>query len=866
MNLFKLILQWIAAFGLLLSGLSPRMIAADTTEPNNDKPLEMSRMDNPERLAHPTTPNLYPLGLVWVVANGHSNPAQLLRQLEAALSTILGPDNYTIQARFTRGIVGFSIALTEMGNERFSDPSFKLALSALKPLLGEVKSERDSLIATMSTSSSIVHSEAKPDAHKQFEEQNPSQRGTTNTGHRVTLYVVDTGINAKHPEFKVGQVLAKGFSIDNSQGDCNGHGTGVAGTIAGQTKGVASDADVINVKVFSGCNIFTTASAVISGVDFIMNDMPTRSAGKVVVNMSLAGGYSQALNDAVFSLSQAGAIVVVAAGNGGPTSNSCDLSPASANGVITVAALDRNGNPASYSSRGGCVDVMAPGTHYAPHYDMKGQSGNMQIKSGTSIAAAVVAGQIARYLEASPTSARTINTLVANLFSPNSISTRLPTAPTAVNPVSHMIVSNSGSELNRDTCYVQLSPTVQNLATLTSKAINALASQESPTASAEIIKLKTELIKALKPLEKLGQENAIVIPVGEEIASIVNPVEDEIWIHDLDAKLNVMLKDLSNSKISASKRADHKATLLYFLRRLQDAPYTLNELDAELLNSELASLEATVNASRPQSEALAAQTRRLLESLPRVKERYFKYVDQVKAQANYGQDFWETYKQIREIAEKLQDGASRHESFEVLTQLNKAIQMLQRYQFKRPVCIREVGVRNTGPRSDDLVLMLHSVNPLVNPKVTVKDATGKIIVSSTSPIIRNISYPALPPIATLNRNSNINDYDQTYRNGNWLKTLSLRNDGWCTLTGPQQFCLAKTGKHTLANTPPTTDLMNVPVTNELVVPLPANFPTFTTLPEGIYTVEVTLGRTKSTTYFTKLIGVGTEGVGDRGCF
>lgn len=97
--------------------------------------------------------------------------------------------------------------------------------------------------------------------------------------------------------------------------DENGHGSHVAGTIAGATFGVAKNAKIVAVKVLDASGNGSNGG-VIDGMQWIIEDVEKRGLrGKAVMNMSLGGSFSQALNRAIQSMFEAGIVPVVAAGN-----------------------------------------------------------------------------------------------------------------------------------------------------------------------------------------------------------------------------------------------------------------------------------------------------------------------------------------------------------------------------------------------------------------------------------------------------------------------------------------------------------------------------------------------------------------------
>ena len=227
----------------------------------------------------------------------------------------------------------------------------------------------------------------------------------------VHIYVIDTGVDATHPDLNVVEHVSM---IGSPNTDCNGHGTGVAGIIAARdngdfTVGVVPGAPVHGVKVLT-CEGVTLPSYIIQGVDWVT----AHAVKPAVVNMSLGSLINiTALNTAVLNSAASGLVYALAAGNGNPYANNqplnaCNVSPASAgydwpwfNGVLTVAATDITDAEAPFSNYGPCVNLWAPGVDITMPWLMS--AGGTFTASGTSFASPYVAGGAALLLSRAPT-------------------------------------------------------------------------------------------------------------------------------------------------------------------------------------------------------------------------------------------------------------------------------------------------------------------------------------------------------------------------------------------------------------------------------------------------------------------------------
>ncbi|MFJ5831476.1 S8 family serine peptidase [Streptomyces sp. NPDC093089] len=214
-------------------------------------------------------------------------------------------------------------------------------------------------------------------------------------GEGVTAYVIDTGVRISHQDF--GGRATHGFDAvdnDDSADDGNGHGTHVAGTIAGTSHGVAKKAKIVAVRVLDD-NGSGTTEQVVAGIDWVTKN----HTGPSVANMSLGGGADEALDEAVQRAIASGVTFAVAAGN--ESSDAGQGSPSRVPEALTVASSTKDDEQSDFSNFGAVVDLYAPGSDITS--DWNDSDTGVKTISGTSMATPHVAGAVALYLAANPT-------------------------------------------------------------------------------------------------------------------------------------------------------------------------------------------------------------------------------------------------------------------------------------------------------------------------------------------------------------------------------------------------------------------------------------------------------------------------------
>ena len=238
----------------------------------------------------------------------------------------------------------------------------------------------------------------------------------------VRTYVIDTGVDMKNVDLN--RPLHVNFIADRKNTDCNGHGTHVAGTMAAYDNtaavvGMAPGAPVYGVKVLD-CNGSGTTTSVIKGVDWVA----ANALLPAVANMSLGGGASQLLDDAVRAAAARGIVFAIAAGNS--SADACTASPARMGGVgtpgvLVTAATDVNDLEASFSNYGSCVDIWAPGVA-VPSLKL---GGGVVSLSGTSMASPHVAGAAALYWARNPSATHgTVSSYLRQMAQPTGTSSK----------------------------------------------------------------------------------------------------------------------------------------------------------------------------------------------------------------------------------------------------------------------------------------------------------------------------------------------------------------------------------------------------------------------------------------------------------
>ena len=211
-------------------------------------------------------------------------------------------------------------------------------------------------------------------------------------GANVTIAVIDSGIDVKHPE--LANSIADSFDALGSKEGPHPHGTGIAGAIVAHARlmGSAPAARILAIRAFgvAGNGAESTSFVILRGLDY------AAAHGAQIVNMSFAGPKDALIERAIAATAARGIVMVAASGNAGPKSP--PLYPAANANVIAVSATDAQDRLFAASNRGSYIAVAAPGADiFLPAPD-----GKYQMTSGTSFSAAYISGVAALLLERNP--------------------------------------------------------------------------------------------------------------------------------------------------------------------------------------------------------------------------------------------------------------------------------------------------------------------------------------------------------------------------------------------------------------------------------------------------------------------------------
>lgn len=211
-------------------------------------------------------------------------------------------------------------------------------------------------------------------------------------GMNVTIAVIDSGVDARHPE--LANSVADNFDALGSKEGPHVHGTGIAGAIVAHARlmGSAPEARLLAIRAFGGGSkgAESTSYVIIRGLNYAVEH------GAQIINMSFAGPKDPLIERGIAATAARGILMIAAAGNAG--AKSPPLYPAGNPNVIAVSGTDAQEKLFAASNRGNHIAIAAPGTDiFLPAPDEK-----YQITSGTSFSAAYVSGVAALVMERNP--------------------------------------------------------------------------------------------------------------------------------------------------------------------------------------------------------------------------------------------------------------------------------------------------------------------------------------------------------------------------------------------------------------------------------------------------------------------------------
>lgn len=403
----------IALNSVILSALISAPVVADGGRPSRGEPATSRTAMASQVQSRPVAPALPPLEIApdqgvtpaglpsWLVMlsmRPDPNDPQRVRDaeqaVEAVLAATIGADR--AHQRYAHGIVGFAAGMT---------PG-EAAVVAADPRVAVVEPDRLQQLSRSGVGPDLDNPNLPVPWNLRRisspEGLPPDFKPCGATGAGVTAVVIDSGIALGHTEFAGRIVADRSFAMTGPPNgeDIEGHGTHVAGTIAGTTVGVAPQAKIVALRVEETSGSILTSSWM-AAINWTL--VPGNVTRPAVINMSLSGsvaGLSWVQEQIIGAANIAGIPVVVAAGNDSHLASW--NTPAVAIGAITVGATDLDDRPALFSNHGSLVDIWAPGVGIVSA-DWQRPDGGLKMESGTSMAAPCVAGTVALFLESEVT-------------------------------------------------------------------------------------------------------------------------------------------------------------------------------------------------------------------------------------------------------------------------------------------------------------------------------------------------------------------------------------------------------------------------------------------------------------------------------
>lgn len=324
-------------------------------------------------------------GNCYIIRLANDSNVDLPKRITKLLTSFDG----TIKYSYQNGVSGFAVCF----------PDAQLPLILLKAISGLQWLEREQYMSPNQVQEAAPWQLAR--LSSPTEKLSEQMQYTFNaTGNGVNVYVIDSGALLSHPEFTGRAKIAYSVFADAPE-DCAGHGTQVSSLIGGVNVGVAKRSNLLLLQVLD-CDGQGENSSVLQALDWVIQN----HAKPAVINMSVGGPKSKAVDEAVQAAIDAGIAVVVAAGNS--QIDACLNSPSGVASAMVVGASTFDLKRAPFSNYGTCVELFAPGSHVvaaaieSQATTILKNSFGYTFVSGTSLSAPLVTGLYALLLEVNP--------------------------------------------------------------------------------------------------------------------------------------------------------------------------------------------------------------------------------------------------------------------------------------------------------------------------------------------------------------------------------------------------------------------------------------------------------------------------------